>query len=121
MKFKLDENLGRRTIDLFAGRGYDVCTVHQEGLSGAADARLFEVCARESRCLVTLDLDFSDVIRFPPRRSAGIVVIRVPWNPSLELLKKMVSNFLNAPNLEEVRHNLWIVEPGRLRIRQSAQ
>jgi predicted nuclease of predicted toxin-antitoxin system len=118
MRFNLDENLGRRTVELFASRGHDVCTVRQEGLS-AADARLFEVCALESRCLVTLDLDFSDLIRFPPQDSAGIVVIRAPLNPNLEFLRRMISDFLNAPNLEDVKHSLWIVEPGRVRIRQS--
>lgn len=38
--------------------------------------------------MVTLDLDFSDVTRFPPAQANGIVVIRVPRNPSLTLLQQ---------------------------------
>ena len=83
MKFKLDENFGTRTQQVFEAEGHDVQTVRMQGLQGSSDAHLFEVCGSEQRCLVTLDLDFADVIRFPPSLSNGIVVIRFPRNPSL--------------------------------------
>jgi predicted nuclease of predicted toxin-antitoxin system len=78
VKFKLDENLGSRTAKLIAESGHDVETVAQEGLSGTNDERLSEVCAVEDRCLISLDLDFADVLRFPPRRTPGVAVLRLP-------------------------------------------
>ena len=90
MKLKLDENFGARTQSLFWAVGYDVQTVYEEGLSGATDSHLFEVCQSEGRCLVTLDLDFANVLRFPPANTAGIAVIRLPRNPSLSTLEQMV-------------------------------
>jgi hypothetical protein len=39
MKFKLDENLGRRTQDSFRNAGHDVGTVSEEKLCGASDER----------------------------------------------------------------------------------
>jgi len=65
VKFKLDENFGTRTQQLFLAAGHDVSTVGSEGLCGCPDRRLFEICGRESRCLVTMDVDFGDVTRFP--------------------------------------------------------
>ena len=59
MKFKLDENLSRRAADLIRAAGHDAVTVASEGLRGAADETLFEVCMRESRALVTLDRDLA--------------------------------------------------------------
>ena len=59
MNFKLDENFGIRTIDLFRNAGHDAQTVVEEKLSGASDRQIYQVCIRERRCLVTLDLDFS--------------------------------------------------------------
>lgn len=59
MKIKLDENLGERGATLFRAAGHDVASVPQQRLSGASDHQLIDVCHRESRCLVTLDLDFS--------------------------------------------------------------
>ena len=77
MKFKLDENLGTRTQHLFKEAGHDIHTVRQENLQGTVDRHLYQICCDEQRCLVTLDLDFTDVLRFPPQQTNGIVVIRV--------------------------------------------
>ncbi len=75
MKFKLDENLGNLGQRVLREAGYDVMTVRDQGLGGADDMRLFEVCCIERRVLVTLDHDFGEVLRFPPSQSAGIVVL----------------------------------------------
>lgn len=87
MRFKLDENFGTRTQQLFQAVGHKVQTVRDEGLQGSSDRHLYEVCCAEKRCLVTLDLDFADITRFRPAESNGIIVIRVPRNPSLALLE----------------------------------
>ncbi len=118
MKFKLDENLGTRTQDLFRAAGHDVLTVREQGLQGCSDRVIFDVCGAEERCLVTFDLDFADVTRFPPS-SAGIVVIRVPKNPSRLLLERLVKQFLRAAHSSSVEKQLWIVEVGRIRIHES--
>ena len=77
MRFKLDGNIGRRGRDLLATAGHDVSTVAEQSLAGAEDAELIEVCRAEDRCLVTLDLDFSNPLAFVPSRYAGIAVLRL--------------------------------------------
>jgi predicted nuclease of predicted toxin-antitoxin system len=47
-------------------------------LQGAPDASVYDACWREQCCLVTLDLDFSNLLDFPPGISAGIVILRHP-------------------------------------------
>jgi predicted nuclease of predicted toxin-antitoxin system len=119
MKFKLDENFGVRTRHIFRSLGHDVQTVRDEGLQGCSDQTLFDVAGKEKRCLVTLDLDFSDVLRFPPETSSGIVILRIPQNPTLPLLEQLVRQFLRALEGMSVDGRLWIVEIGRIRIHQS--
>jgi predicted nuclease of predicted toxin-antitoxin system len=119
MKFKLDENLGTRTLCLFEEAGYDVQTIRRESLQGTSDQHLYQACCTEQRCLVTLDLDFSDVIRFPPDKSGGIAVIRLPRTPTLSLLEKLVRQFLQAISQTPIEKRLWIVEIGRIRIHQT--
>jgi predicted nuclease of predicted toxin-antitoxin system len=70
VKLKLDENLSRRAADLIRTAGHDVATSASQGLRGAADEILFDVCKQESRALVTLDRDFGEVLRYPPAGSA---------------------------------------------------
>ena len=119
MKFKLDENFGTRTQQIFRAAGHDVQTVRDEELQGSSDQYLYEVCCTEQRCLVTLDLDFADIIRFPPNQTGGIVVIRVPRNPSLSLLERLIQQFLQMLTQMSVEKQLWIVEVGRIRVHQS--
>lgn len=119
MKFKLDENFGTRAQRIFRNRGHDVQTVRDEALQGSSDRRLYDICCAENRCLVTLDLDFADPTRFPPKKSGGIVVIRTPRNPNLPLLEGMIQHFLGALEQEPFEQDLWIVEPGRIRIHQT--
>jgi len=119
MKFKIDENFGTRTQELFRAAGHDVQTVRGQELQGCLDQHLYEVCCVERRCLVTLELDLADVTRFPPAQANGIVVIRVPRNPSLALLEQLVRQFLQALTQMPVEKKLWIVEIGRIRIHQS--
>lgn len=119
MRFKLDENFGTRTQKLFMDAGHQVETVVGEGLQGCSDQCLLEACRAEKLCLVTFDIDFADVKRFPPATGYGLVVIRIPRNPSITALENLVRQFLSALSRMSVERMLWIVEWGRIRIHQS--
>jgi predicted nuclease of predicted toxin-antitoxin system len=119
MKLKLDENLGNRQAQMFRVAGHDVLTVRDQGLQSGSDSTIFDVCCTEQRCLITLDLDFANVLRFPPADSAGIIVLRFPDRGTMLLLDSLVDNALNALQALSPQGRLWIVEPSRIRIHQS--
>jgi predicted nuclease of predicted toxin-antitoxin system len=121
MKFKLDENFGRRTQNLFRESGHDIQTVIDENLQGSSDRKLLKKCLAEGRILVTLDLDFADVIRFPPHKTCGLVVLRLPGRITLKVLELLIVNLLNMLETETVERQLWIVEPGRIRIHKTGK
>lgn len=115
MKIKLDENLGNQSIELFREAGYEAATVSEQDLGGASDGELIEACRAEGRVLVTLDLDFSNVLRFPPERYTGIAVLRVPHPIKLDTIRERVRVFLRASEHEILHGRLWIVEQDRIR------
>jgi predicted nuclease of predicted toxin-antitoxin system len=116
VKFKLDENIGRRGLELLRTAGHDVMTVLDQGLAGATDERLFATCAGEGRALITLDHDFGQVTRFPPERSAGVVVLEAGPRASVPAILDRLRDFLAVLETRSVVGSLWVVEPGRVRI-----
>ncbi|MFZ0607678.1 MAG: DUF5615 family PIN-like protein [Xanthobacteraceae bacterium] len=117
MKIKVDENIGGSGVALLRESGHDVATVHEQELSGATDDRVFDVCLAENRTLITLDRDFGHIPRFSPTRTAGIVVIELGEPASQRILLNRLRQFLKVSASRSVRGKLWIVEPGRIRIR----
>ena len=75
-RIKVDENLSVRAAQIFAARGHDVEAVPSEGLQGRSDEVIYEICRLERRCLVTLDLGFGNILRFPAALSGGIVILK---------------------------------------------
>jgi len=61
VKFKLDENLSPLLAELFRAEGHDAHSVVQQALGGQPDERVIDVCSREHRTLITLDLNFSNI------------------------------------------------------------
>jgi predicted nuclease of predicted toxin-antitoxin system len=116
VRFKLDENLSRRAADLIRAGGHDADTVVGQGLRGAPDETLFQVCKHEGRALVTLDRDFGQVLRYPPAMSAGIVVLEIGPRATHAALLDRVRELVILLNTRSPEGALWIVEPGRLRI-----
>jgi len=119
MRFKLDENFTVRMGAVFGQAGHDAQTVRDEMLGGASDGHLYDVCCAEQRCLVTLDMDFSNPLRFDPAACGGLVIIRVPVNPSRALLVDMTRALLAFLRSNPINGALWIVEPGRIRVHRE--
>lgn len=118
MKFKLDENIGHFGKTLLEADGHDVMTVAGQTLSGASDARLYEVIKAEGRALVTLDRDFGEVLRFPPDSTAGIVVLACHGRTTRAMIEARLSGLIAALKVEPLTGKLWIVEAGRVRVHE---
>jgi predicted nuclease of predicted toxin-antitoxin system len=118
MKFKLDENLGLLGKSLLEADGHDVMTVASQHMSGAEDARVYQVCRDEARVLVTLDHDFGHTLRFSPEATAGIVVLECKGRLSPPLILARVTEFATLLRERPIDRELWIVEPGRIRIHE---
>lgn len=118
MRLKLDENLDVSLAAWLTSLGHDTTTIREEQMSGASDEEVFAVALAEKRCLVTLDLDFSDPLRFPPTNSAGTLVLRVPV-PSMAMIRRLLEQAIAHTSVESPDAQIWIVELGRVRIWRS--
>ena len=116
MRFKIDENLPGEFVEMLRGAQHDAQSVLDEGLGGAPDTRLAEVCRSEQRAIVTLDLDFADIRAYPPHEQAGLIVLRVEDQRKQRLLA-VFEKVVAMLETEALAGRLWLVDERGVRIR----
>jgi predicted nuclease of predicted toxin-antitoxin system len=118
MRFLIDANLPRSIVALVAGLGHEVEFARDTGLAAAPDADVVERAKARRAALVTRDMDFADVRRYPPDQYAGLVVLRVPDGLKSAEIVQVLERFLREPRfVSQLSGRLAIVEVDRVRFR----
>ncbi len=116
MRFKIDENLPIEFATLLTQTGYDAVTVTSQGMQGKPDPVIADVCVREGRALITLDLGFADIRAYPPHQYPGILALRVKRQDKKHLIR-VLERIITMLKQEPVEGRLWIIEETQVRIR----
>jgi predicted nuclease of predicted toxin-antitoxin system len=117
MKVKLDENLPLRIAIELRARSHDFHTAVEEGLRGGADTDIWQAAQRESRILITQDLDFSDSRKFQPGSHQGIVLIRLQ-SPSRQNLIARANELFDTEDVSGWARCFVVVTERKIRIRR---
>lgn len=120
MLFKIDENLHEEVAALLCHHGHDAVSVFGQQMQGHADDDVAAACRREGRAIVTLDLDFSNILTYPPERYAGIIVLRL-HDPSRATALAAMRRLLPLLATEPLAGHLWTVDDIGMRIRPGGQ
>ena len=116
MRFKLDENIHPDVVALLNSRGHDARTVAQQDWRGMTDDKLASAIQPENRALLTFDIGFGDIRRYPPARHAGIVVLRLTAQHR-EAQLAAAERLCEFLEIEPLAGRLWIAEDHGIRIR----
>lgn len=117
MRIKLDENLPLELQSGLGGLGHDVHSVFDENLAGEPDEKIWHACTGEELFLITQDLDFSDVRKYPPGTHAGIMILRVA-DDSRENLIRVVLQAFKEQDTDAFQRALVVVTDVKMRIRR---
>jgi len=117
MKIKLDENLPLQVAAFLKSVGHDVHTPHDEGLIGCADEEIWDAAQKESRFLITQDLDFSDLRRFAPGSHHGILLVRLR-SPNRRSLAARIKELFQEENVGEWAGSFVVATELKTRVRK---
>jgi predicted nuclease of predicted toxin-antitoxin system len=76
MRFLLDMPVSSALLDVLATCGHEGVHAHQIGRDRASDDELLELARRESRVIITADLDFPRLIALTLADGPGLILFR---------------------------------------------
>lgn len=120
MRIKLDENLPVSLKAVLIRLGHDTDTVEEEAMKGRPDADVWTATQNEGRFLVTQDLDFADVRRFPPGSHLGLLVVRLR-NPSRRALAGYIERLFMSAAVESWTGCIVVATDAKVRIRKPVK
>jgi len=120
-RFLIDEDLPHLLASLLVEKGHGSDHVRDLSLRGSPDSRIYEVAQQRQAVLVTGDIDFGNLLRFPLGAHFGIVVIQFPSVMRTRELAGQIATALSALDEVVFKGNLIILEPGRVRIRRRPE
>lgn len=119
MRILLDESLPKALGPVFVAHGFEVFAIRSLGLQGAPDTKVFRTAQRLKATLVTADLDFSSVLRFPPGRHHGILILRLPSTFTVLAICEEVRRLLQRVRPSQLRGGITILAPNLIRLRSE--
>ena len=113
MKLLLDADIPRSFLSRLKDQGHDVIDVRNLSKAPLQDEEVFQVASKEQRILITRDLDFSNILHYPPKSSYGIIVLRTHLLPREEMFEILLKA-LQTPE-SQLQKTLVIAQKSRLR------
>lgn len=118
IKFLADECIGLPVITLLRKSGYSIITAKEANLSGKSDFEILKWAIKEKRGLITEDMDFGNILLYPPKLHHGIILLR--FRHSLEKeIHAILSLVLTELKPDNFKQTLIIVDPDKYRLRKE--
>ncbi len=119
MSVLLDHCTPRRYAKLLRQWGYSAELLSTYIAADSTDPNVLALAQSLDAVLLTVDLDFANILHYPPQSHAGVIVLRYQIQDEAALdttLRQALSDLYRSG----LRQTLLIVDPRRYRIRRSA-
>ncbi len=117
MNAVIDEDLHRSLKPILESLGFVVFDVRDHGLRGKSDNSILNFAQNKQAVLFTGDLDFSNILVFPPGTHCGIVILRFPNILSTTVVNHQLLTLLPKLQPGDYQGNIVIVSPDQIRLR----
>lgn len=117
-RFLVDEDLPRALATTLRASGTPAEDVRDVGLRGSADDDILAYAVAHGLTLLTGDLGFANLLRFPLGAHRGIVVARLSNQWAAARRTQIIADAVRELPDDVLLGCLNIVEPGRIRLRR---
>ncbi len=93
MKFLADMGISLRTVQWLREQGFDTVHLRDQGLQLLPDTEIIEKAYQESRIILTIDLDFPQLLATSKRQLPSVVLFRL-GNENYDLINDRLSVIL---------------------------
>lgn len=117
MSVVIDHCVPRKFLRLVQSWGYDASTITQHISSDSPDSAVIALAQQLDAVLLTVDMDFANILHYPPENYGGIIVMRYELSEEPSLITTL-QNVFNDLYRDELRSAIVVVEPKRYRVRR---
>jgi predicted nuclease of predicted toxin-antitoxin system len=116
MRFLADMGVSQRVVTWLQEQGHDATHLRDEGLQKLENGEIFTKAFRESRIILTWDLDFTEIVALSKTSTVSAVVFRLLNTRSDHVIARLERVLaVSAQDLQEGA--IISVEEGRHRVR----
>lgn len=119
IKFVIDEDISRSTSNILERNDYSVLDIRDHYLRGCDDDVIFKFAQDNKAILLTGDLGFANILKFPLNSHYGIIVLHFPNEISTDQINKILISSLSSISESDFVGNLIIIEPNKIRIKRE--
>ncbi|MDX2078871.1 MAG: DUF5615 family PIN-like protein [bacterium] len=113
----VDQCVPNRYYHFLRELGYDADLMTNHMPDDAIDKDIIAVATQLDRIFLTTDVDFSNILDYPPKSHQGVIVLRYRFKEEAELgdaLKTVLTQF----SRDDLRGTLVIISKGQYRTRR---
>jgi predicted nuclease of predicted toxin-antitoxin system len=114
-KFLMDADMPRSSATAVRSLGFDVEDVRDLGMRYAKDQEIMDYARDAGRVVITRDLDYGEILRYP--QHPGAIILRLPTGFIAKEVNEALLDFLSSANNDVLQQAIIIVELGRYRRR----
>ncbi len=120
LQFFADHCVPSSIIRGLQAAGYTVYCLRDYIRQDTPDDQVLAQAQRMDGILVSLNGDFSDIVRYPPSHYKGILSLQVKIHPEIipYILSHLVEYLTQHPTSEHFNGKLFLVEVHRIRVRR---
>ncbi len=120
LRFFADHCVSNYIVQSLRKEGYEVFVLREHIPQDSKDTLVIEKAQELEAILLSLNGDFSDIVRYPPSEYRGIISLQIRNHPEIttNLMQKLTKYLAEHPDARHYKGRLFLAEVHRIRIRK---